>query len=102
MGNTCYLNSSLQFLASSDHFIESLCSCLYEIREDKEKSLSAQCPFISEIANVIESGNSFFPSLIGVTYNPTIFSFNVQHFYSVFTKYAKEFNDGDQHVQQYL
>lgn len=34
----------------------------------------------------------------GITYNPTLFSFNVKPFYAVFTKCAPPFDDGDQHV----
>lgn len=54
LGNTCFLNSSLQLFASSTHFIECLCSCLYEIQQDEEDSLSHQCSFLCELANVIK------------------------------------------------
>ena len=55
LGNTCYLNSSLQLLASDSFVVECLCSCLYEMDRNKESSLRQSCPFLCALADIIES-----------------------------------------------
>lgn len=55
LGNTCYLNSSLQLLASDTFVIECLCSCLYEMDRNKDCNLSQSCPFLCALAEIIES-----------------------------------------------
>lgn len=55
LGNTCYLNSSLQLLASSKPFIECLCSCNYVLRNDPGAELRSSCSFTHSLIELVES-----------------------------------------------
>ena len=55
LGNTCYLNSSLQLLASSKPFIECLCSCNYVLRNDSSAKLRHSCSFTYSLIELVES-----------------------------------------------
>ena len=54
LGNTCFLNASLQLLASSDPLIECICSCLAQIQADETEELKKACTFTQQLAEILE------------------------------------------------
>ena len=55
LGNTCFLNASLQLLASSEPLIECLCACLAQIKADASGKLRKACNFTQQLADILES-----------------------------------------------
>ena len=99
LGNTCYLNSSLQLLASSKPFLECLCSCKFCLDEDDEGHLQQSCRFVLSLIEVIESICGFVEvPFLGITFKPCIMSFSIHSFCLTFTELDKSFDDDDQHV----
>lgn len=57
LGNTCFLNASLQLLASSEPLMECICACLAQIKADETGELKKACYFTEQLAEVMESSH---------------------------------------------
>lgn len=53
-GNTCFLNASLQLLASSEPLIECICACNAQIKADETGEIEKACYFTIELANTLK------------------------------------------------